>query len=103
MSVIKTVGKVGRYTVQTINRSNIAVGGFKKFEGFTARVISAAADAAYTAGKGVVSFERNVDPQGGTYQIQFARANGTTDYNDTELEDNAIFTFSFYAKKSSAP
>lgn len=103
MSVIKTAAKTGRYTVQLIDRAGQAVGGFKVFEAFTVAVLNAAADAAYTAGKGMGWSIRNKDAQAGTFQIQFFRTNGTTDFNDTELEDNCAFTFGFLAKKSSAP
>lgn len=100
VSVTKTAAKTGRYTVQVINSRGQAVGGFKKLEGFDVAVISAAADAAYTAGKGLQWFIRNIDAQAGTFQVQFCRTNGVTDYNDTELEDNSSFTLGFLAKKS---
>jgi len=102
MSITKVAGEAGRYRVQMIDRNNQAVGGFKLFEAFTVAVIGAA-DAAYTAGKALPWFIRNKDPQGGVFDIQFCQVNGVTDYLDDELEDGASFTFSFLAKKSSAP
>lgn len=48
-----------------------------------------AANAPYTAGKGIAPTVTAVNLASRTFQIQFGRANGTTDYNNTDVEDGA--------------
>lgn len=83
-SVVKTATKTGRYTVTLQDK-------FTELCGVHTTVIGTA-DAAYVAGKGfVASFVRNdAASTSKTFDIQFTRINGTTDYADTELADAAV-------------
>lgn len=95
-----TRNSAGNYTVQCINSDGVACGGFNVFEGYSIQII--AANAPYTAGKGAVAFIKSESPSAGSFVILIGRANGTTDYTATDVEDGASISITFEAKRSTA-
>jgi hypothetical protein len=79
-SIVKTAGKVGRYTITYSNAERLA-----RVLGVTATIVGPA-DAAYTASKGLVSFIRNLTATG--FDLQFCLA-ADASRADAELADGA--------------
>lgn len=98
-SIAKTGGKNGRYTVTLAPPSGVGLTNLTFLGGFVTLI--GPDDAALTAGKGTKWLFRDDDisttgAKDGTIEIQFTRNNGTTDDNDTEVQDGASFTFCLF-------
>lgn len=91
-AVTKTGSETGRYTVTLTDR-------YSSFKHCSV-VVQGAADAAYTTGKGLVSFIRGVDMTNKVFYIQFVDADGSP--ADAELEDSAIFYLEITLKNTAA-
>lgn len=92
LTITKTAGEVGRYTVTLADKYSAVLAVSVALEG--------AADAAYTGSKGLVSFLRNV-PSGSvtSFDVQFTTAVATP--ADAELENGAGFLLEVTLKNSS--
>lgn len=94
LSIAKTGGEVGRYTVTL---EDYFVGGLKA----CSVAIVGTTDAAYTSAKGLTHILRNVSVSGTakTFDIQFNDPDGSA--ADAELEDAAVFYVEVTVKNSS--
>lgn len=92
LTITKTAGETGRYTVTLADKYTALLSCSVRIEG--------AADAAYTGSKGLVSFLRNVDvSSAGSFDVQFTTAVASP--ADAELENGAKFYLEVTLKNSS--
>lgn len=94
LTITKTGGEVGRYTVTLADKYTALLG--------VSVALVGSADAAYTSAKGIVHFLRNVSVAGATpaFDIQWADADGSA--ADAEVENGAAFYVEVTLKNSSA-
>lgn len=94
LTITKTAGKTGRYTVTLADKYTALLG--------VSVVLVGSTDAAYTSAKGDVSFLRNVNVGASVpyFEIQWADADGSP--ADAEIENGAGFYVEVTLKNSSA-